>query len=76
MEGTWDRSRAHGDDIDFGAELLEELFLPNAKALLLVDDDEAEILESDIPLHQTMRADDDIDRSVRQALDRFALLFV
>ena len=35
--------------------------MADAEALLLVDDDEAEVLELDVLLQQAVRADDDVD---------------
>ena len=59
-----DRRGAHRQDIDFGPQSLEELLVPHAEALLLVDDDQSEILKSDVVLYQAMRADHDVDFAV------------
>ena len=50
-----------GEDVDGGAEGLEPLLVLDAEALLLVDDDQAEILELHVLLHQAMGADEDVD---------------
>ena len=52
----------------FGAQLLQPLLVRDAEMLLLVDDDQAEILELDGLAEQRMRADDDVDRAVGDAL--------
>ena len=54
--------------MDVGLERLQPLLVGDAEALLLVDDDEAEPLELDRLGEQRMRADDDVDRAVGQAL--------
>ncbi len=44
-------------------ELLQLLLVPHAEALLLVDDDQAQILELDVLREQPVRADDDVHRA-------------
>ena len=51
-----------------GAQLLELLLVGDAEMLLLVDDDQAEILELDGLAEKRMRADDDIDLALGEAL--------
>ena len=48
----------------------------DAEALLLVDDDEAEILEPDAVAEQAVRADHDVDRALGEAVDRVLRLLV
>ena len=55
------------EHVDLGAHLLDPLFVAHAKALLLVDDQQAQVLECDIAAKQTVRADDQVDRSGSQA---------
>ena len=43
---------------------LELLLVLDAEALLLVDDDQAEVLERDLAREQAVRADDEVDRAV------------
>ena len=57
--------REHIDELE---ELLEFLLVQNAEALLLVDHDQAEILEDDVAGNEPMRADDDIDTAFAQQL--------
>ncbi len=62
--------------VDFRAHLLQALFVRNAEALLLVDDDEAEILEGYVFLDKPVCADGDIDFARGDSLDDFALLLL
>ena len=57
--------REHVDELE---ELLEFLLVQHAEALLLVDHDQAEILENDVAGNEPVRADDDIDAAVAQLL--------
>ena len=51
-----------------GAQLLELFLVRDAEMLLLVDDDQAEVLELDRLAEQRMGADDDVDRAFGEAL--------
>src|SRR5713226_8965245 len=57
------RNRRGGErqDVDKFEELFEFFFMENAEALLLVDDDEAEIFKKDIAGDEPVCANDDID---------------
>ena len=50
--------------------------MQDAEALLLVDHDQAEILENDIAGNEPMRADDDIDAALAQCFEHLALFRV
>ncbi len=63
-----DRRGGHGQQVDFGAQLFQLLLLAHAEALFLIDDHQAQILELDVRLQQLVRADDDVDLAVGQAL--------
>ena len=54
--------------MDLGAQLLEPLLVGDAEMLLLVDDEEAEVLELDALAEQRMGADDDVDLALGDAL--------
>ena len=54
--------------MDVGAELLQPLLVLHAEMLLLVDDQEAEVLELDPLAEQRVGADGDVDRAVGDAL--------
>ena len=54
--------------MDFGAQLLELFLVRDAEMLLLVDHDQAEILELDRLAEERMGADDDVDGAVGEAL--------
>ena len=55
-------------------QALQPLLVLDAEALLLVDDDQAEVLELHVALTQAMRADDDVDAALGQPLDDALLL--
>ena len=57
-------------------ELFEFLLVQNAEALLLIDDDQAEVLENDVAGNEPVRADDDIDAAFAQQLQHFVLFGV
>jgi hypothetical protein len=63
------------EDIDLGAQALQGLLLAHAEAVLLVDDDQAEVLEADVPLHQAVGADDEVDAAVGEPLRATACSF-
>ena len=72
MQRNW--RGAQREDVHEGAQALEFFLVHHAEALLFVNDDEAEILEGDVFLHDAVRADDDVHRATRQILDGFLLL--
>ena len=67
-ERTGNRRGGQRQYVDLGAQTLELLFLPHAEAVLFIDDYEAEILELHATVNQLVRADDEIDASVRQTV--------
>ena len=69
LQGARDRGRRHGQDVDVGPQRLEVLLVLDAEALLLVDDDQAEVLEAHSRGEQPVRADDHVDGSGVDALD-------
>ncbi len=68
------RRGGEGEHVHQPEELLELLLVHHAEALLLVDHDQAEILENDILGNQAVRADDDIHAAVVQLPQHLALL--
>jgi hypothetical protein len=66
VEGARDGRCGEGKQIDFGAQLLQLLLLAHAKALLLIDDQQAEVLELHIRLQQLVGADHDVDLAIGQ----------
>src|SRR5205823_6078348 len=64
-----DRRRGRKKKVRIGARslLAERRALADAKAVLLVDDGEAEPLERDVLLDEGMRADGDVDRSIGES---------
>src|SRR5215204_4498031 len=69
-----DWRRAHCEDVDFGADLLEVLLLTDAEPLLLVDHDQTEILKLDVLLYEPVRSDNDVYRAFREAQHDLALI--
>ena len=67
LQRARDRRGGEREHVDVGAQLLELLLVGDAEALLLVDDDEAEVLELDGLGQDRMGADDDVDRRRRRA---------
>ena len=61
LEGTRDGGGGHGQDVHVGAQGLERFLVLDAEALLLVDDDEAELLERNRAGQQRVSADDQVD---------------
>jgi len=68
QRARYGRSR-HGEHIDLPAQLLEPLLVRHAKALLLVDDQQAQILESHISRKQTVCTDDNVHLAGCQSFD-------
>ena len=64
LQRARDRRRGQGQHVDVGAQLLQPLLVGDAEMLLLVDDDQAEVLELDRLAEQRVGADDDVDRAV------------
>ena len=67
LERARDRGRGHGQHVDVGAQLLQLLLVLDAEALLLVDDDQAEVLELGLGREQPVGADDDVHATRRAA---------
>ena len=63
------REREH---VDRAAHLLDVLLVRHAEALLLVDDEQAEVLEFDVFLQQLMRADHEIALAAAHVRERLA----
>ncbi|MCW0462066.1 hypothetical protein NB717_003134 [Xanthomonas sacchari] len=61
VQGTRDRRGGQGQQVHVGAQRLQRFLLAHAEALLLVDDDHAQVLELHVRLQQAMGADDHID---------------
>ena len=61
LQRARDRRGGEGEDVDVGSQRLEPLLVGDSEALLLVDDDEAELLELDRLGEDGVGADDDVD---------------
>ncbi len=69
LQGAGDRGGGEGQHVHVGAQLLDGLLVVDPEALLLVDDQQAQILELEIARQQPVGADDDVDRPVGQTVD-------
>ena len=74
VERPRDRRRREGQDVHLAPQLLEALLGGDPEALLLVDDDQAEVAEADVLGEQPVGADDEVDRARGQAGQRRRLL--
>ena len=68
LQGARDRGRRHREHVDVRAQRLERLLVLDAEALLLVDDDEPEVLESHLSAEQPVGADDEVEGARREIL--------
>ena len=68
------RRGRHGEHVHFLAKLLEPLLVAHAEALLLIDDDQAEVAELHVLRQQAVRADHDVDLAGLELRQRFFLL--
>ena len=74
LQGARDRRRGQRQHVHLGAQRLELLLVRDAEMLLLVDHQQAEVLELDALAEQRMGADDDVDGAVREPVARFGQL--
>ena len=63
-----DRRRGQRQDVDLEPQCAQELLLPDAEALLLVDDDEAELLGDHVAGEDPMGADEHVDLPLGELL--------
>ena len=57
----------HGDHVDLELELAQQLLLLDAEALLLVDDQQAEVLRAHVAREQAVGADQDVDLALARS---------
>jgi hypothetical protein len=74
VQRTRYRRRGQGQDVDLGAQRLDRVLLAHAKAVLLVDDQEAEVGKSDVALQQLVRADENVDLAGLEATPHVACI--
>ncbi len=74
VERPRDRRRRQRQDVDLAPELLQPLLRRDPEPLLLVDDDEAEVLEPHVLRQEPVRPDHEVDRPVREPGERPLLL--
>ena len=66
LQRARNRRRRQREHMHLGAQLLQALLMADAEMLLLVDDDEAEILEDDALAENGVRADQNIDAALAE----------
>ena len=76
LEGAGDGRRRHAQHVDGGAHPLQLLLVLDAEALLLVDHQQAEVLELDLRVEQPVRPDHHVRGAVAQTLDHLGRLVV
>ena len=74
IQRAGDGGGRQGQDIHFGAQLLQEFLVGHPEALLLIDDHQPQVLELHIRLDQPVGADDDIHLAHAQLADDLILL--
>ena len=70
VERTGNGSGGQRQHVDVGAQRLHPLLVTHPEAMLLIDDEQAEILEACVRVKQSVRGDHDVDGAPLQALDR------
>ncbi len=74
VEGAGNGGGGEGEDIHVGAQRLDLLLLAHPEAMLLVDDEQAQILEGELGAEQLVGADDDVHLALGHLLHHGALL--
>ena len=67
LERARDRRGGEREHVDVGAQRLDALLVLHAEALLLVDDEQAEVVEAHVVGEQPVGADHHVDRAVGDA---------
>ena len=74
IECARDRRGCHGQDVHIGSQVLQLLLVPDPEPLFLVDDDEPEIAEHNVPAEEPVRPDHDVDPTIGQVTQNGGLL--
>src|SRR5215212_2799306 len=74
LERARDRRRGQRQHVDAQLQLAQQLLLLHAEALLLVDDQQAELLRAHVAGEQAVGAYEDVDLALLEALDRLVHL--
>ncbi len=69
LQGAGDGRGREGEHVDVGPEALDGLLVGDAEALLLVDHQQAQVLELDVVREEPVGADDHVDAPVGQPVD-------
>ncbi len=70
VERARDGGRGEGEHVHVGAQGLQALLVAHAEAVLLVDDEQAQVLEARMGVQQAVRGDDDVDAAGLKAGQR------
>ena len=73
-ERARNRRRGHHEDVGVQPLGAQRRALQHAEAMLLVDDDQPELAERDVILHERVRADDQVERAAGELRLRLAAL--
>ncbi len=76
LERARDRCRREREDVDVRPQPLDLLLVLHAEALLLVDDEQAQVLQLHVVGEEAVRADDHVDRAGRDVGDDRLLLLL
>ncbi len=74
LQRARDRRGGHRDHVDLQLQLAQQLLLLDPEALLLVDDQQAEVLRAHVAREHAVGADQDVHAALCEALDRGFLL--
>ena len=74
VQRAGNRRCRQGEDVDLAPKPLEAFLRRDAEALLLVDDDQAEVAEHDVLREEAVRPDHEVDRTVGDAAHRALLV--
>ena len=64
LEGARDGGRGHGQDVHIVLEALQPLLVAHPEAVLLVDDQQAQLVEQDVAEQQAVGTDHDVHLAV------------
>ncbi len=76
VQRAWNGRRGHGQHVHILAHFFQAFFVRDAEALLLIDDQQAEIVKFHVAREQTVRADDDVDFAGFEVGESFLLLLL
>ena len=69
VQRSRDRCRCHGQNIHLGSQRFDRLFLFDAKAMLLIDDQQSQVTELKVTLQKFVSTDQNIDLATSHPTD-------